>query len=606
MKKKTRKILRFAVIGCLLSFVVLGIIYSYLAFMPTGNPKLEKERAEAVKRMDSLAQSSIPLLPAVVKPPDDEKPLDIRTKEKTFLKTIDDFENISNAMMMELDQSGCDAGWLYFSIGQHMTSSFTLFHTGVKQNKSALSKLDAQNREKIHAEATLYMVSRKYREKRLNLQPCPTFPREKLHDTLDKIETYLLTSSWSVESSEMVSFSSFRDGFFYLSILAIARASLCGEEEKSASLLEAYLKAYRILVLLRDDEVIFRSRAPVALLLPTELKAFSGPGLARSQSILDSTFLSPEQSEDYIKAKAMDIKNKLQYYFKMEGRRLYHPNSKPAYRHKLNWLPWKVLKPIARRQVETAAICYIEGNKADMQRADKWLDLMKDIMWQCDIKVDWGWVRDQQLILLTQVSGLPRRLNRYNGFLKLFLATTRYKQDLSHFPEQIEDLVPAYIGKDFPASEWGVCRIKEGYFPVCVFDKKSKDASDKEPLKDIVRRFWANEKRLPISAEELRPYLSDPSKLDGFRNRFKWLDETPVVYHISPIESLPDEYTQAKEEIKKILNYRYLVTPEEKNKIERLLVTSPSSIKTAKVVIMSVDYPLISEELKKMLLNVEK
>lgn len=312
--KKKKRVL-WVLIGVLAVLALLAAVYAYLAFMPTGYGSMQEGVGAANKRIDDklapqvkvTAPAGISTQPPVTYAISKDGKREIRQRMDFFdeFRSLDSYNAFWSAVMMverrqigSWDptkpcfyippypyQDGCNVIMVHQHIpmatrprtGRPVWADLETSHTNV-----LLTRFEARFFSNTGTTGTTA------RQDRVFLQ------------YLDRLEGFLLRDEWDIPASKM---SLRRDEgglvFDRLALLAIARASLKGDQACAMNLLDRYLEALRVLHLRHGDgDAAFRLDGAAHVFFGVaELPDFPAEGWLRARRILDSMRLSEAEMD---------------------------------------------------------------------------------------------------------------------------------------------------------------------------------------------------------------------------------------------------------------------------------------------------------------------
>ncbi|HUT24524.1 MAG TPA: hypothetical protein VM492_09300 [Sumerlaeia bacterium] len=519
-----------------------------------------------------------------------------------FMTAADDFDRLF------LDLQGANAnaplaGWLNDRMGW-ARSQYVAFVTNrpIPKNSAAILEEDPLLRKRVMTEAALRrLLVRSWHD---GLRADPGLPHDapstaSLHAALDRVERFLLESSWEAPDfhgavpSPVISGS----GLFDLTQLAAIRACFRGEGDKAVRLLAGSFEVLGILYRNGDFPIdLLRNAQGLAAFL-SEFEAFPDEGFSRAQEILSRMVLPSELRDQFNAAYMLRERNRMvgaepiisaarAAEKRVEGGRFSRLARKTQ---------WAVLEPIARRRIESAYMAYIRGEADETRAADLKL---RGLAKTCDrlgvlpnLVCGFGFAGEfhEPTVLLEQCDDEIR-------FLQMTMAAARHRRAHGRFPSRIEELAPFSWGESLADESWAVLLLEPCELPVY------NPEFSNDLLWQAVRKCWTAEGRLPSSPRDLEKHVSDPSVLATFEERFEPFPETFFLTRFCGSRSMSSDSDEALKEFFFIaMRWFQPPTPEEKARFQATKDDAASTLTIVVISMPSVERPWISEDLAEML-----
>lgn len=516
--KRRYKFYLFVLIGLVGLFTILGLLYSYLAFTPTGYRRYEVRHAEAMRRVaEQLKPALAPIPESLSGAPN--KPAGDSQKAVDLMAAIIQ----SGKVPLPYDKEAYyhDAG-KWFSEGEFNRSTrlYDEYRANDFNPNPTTSFLEpGQEARSRILDSTKDIIGQSNSFSRISIPPS-LVNNEKflkaLHGTLDQVDQLLLSPSWRVPD-----FKDFPepydeiDRFCCLASLSILRATLNNDGPKAASLLARYLEALRILHFgyLERRSIDFASLSRLFCILG-ELDQFPREGLVRANSVLSRMVLSPQQIDDLWKAMAARRKEVL-------GQRL--EEDMDSFRENtMHYLLYgraecfvaRTFAPIAHKRIEELTMAYGKGDRAAIARAETYLQGVTRLM---NISSSLVGERFSEYVSLSTDPFILEKINLQPHAQQFTLAATLYHRDHHRYPAAIQELIPSYLDASFKAS----AEIGGSVMPVESFYSRPVPYTDKLiTAQKIYSRFQSEQHRYPTTLEELRPYAASPAEFESFKNYF--------------------------------------------------------------------------------------
>lgn len=386
--KKKKRVL-WVLIGVLAVLALLAAVYAYLAFMPTGYGSMQEGVGAANKRIDDklapqvkvTAPAGISTQPPVTYAISKDGKREIRQRMDFFdeFRSLDSYNAFWSAVMMvERRQIG---SWdptkpcLYIPSYPYQDScNVIMVHQHIPMaTRPRTGRPVWADLETSHTNVLLTRFEARFF---LNTGTTGTTARQDrvFLQYLDRLEGFLLRDEWDIPASKM---SLRRDEgglvFDRLALLAIARASLKGDQARAMNLLDRYLEALRVLHLRHEDgDMALRLDGATHVFFGVaELPDFPAEGWQRARRILDSMRLSEAEMDGLRRVRCAWYHDRL-----VEDASKIEPVGNTwhfIFDGKLEKRVNETLMPIARRKAEQIALSvYKRDRNALIEAWEEW------------------------------------------------------------------------------------------------------------------------------------------------------------------------------------------------------------------------------------------
>jgi len=534
MKKK--RVIKSLLLGLGVVAGILFVIYAFLAWMPTGYERIAAGQEEAVEHANATIEHLARHPSGDLPPPSDSTtsnaspplmwkqpgPNGAPVLKVDFINALEKLEKESDAVFRH-GKSDPEHDNAYFA---ENAVSRVIRLTGGRYNSKSSADLPAptdEDRKRLVAEAGCALAN-EIRERRLRRQVAPeaadSITTAPLQALLDHTEEFLLHSEWifpPIQECRFVNPSSIRR-FPMTCSLAIARAIREGDTDRAGKLLESYMKARNLIVYCgRTDAWFVNLLIPIAS--PMNLEAIPADNLIQAQRIADEGVLTGDAFDELLAVNAIRFRNVARK--NMDEVRVDVKAGTWAflYQGAPRWCIWQAAQPILSSQSERIATAWIKNDDIDYMRHFRQ-------MWRVEILLrpmgiaspvtfdQLNWSRTNKKLIWIR--------NWETNEARLLLALARFRRDCGRELEYLEDLVPTYLGRDFPISEYTLIPLPPGRYPVLQSSYAS--AEQTGPFSKAINAFWVQKGRLPENSDELRELVSDPDDWEAFRDRFEWVE----------------------------------------------------------------------------------
>ena len=575
------------VIVALVALAVLGVVYCYLAFAPTGYRQVEAGYKKAVERINESAR----LAPSGTERPIAQAAMDAPgAGDATSSASSQDASRLGNRpSMTEIGRLFED---LYFAYSFMNTQSLSWTDSPSFSNHSlpcaelaecdwfALATMASKARQSTIASVkrSIPYDSLRRREELDNpfQGPPGTASRAEVVRIagleLDQIRSILLDPSWDTTTYEDLP-----SEIHHLSAvanpleLAILRALQRGEAQEASQLLERAIRVESLAVIAQFPSAVTASDSAEAarqmarvLFDIAQMDSFPEEGLARAAAALERWKLAPEQIADL----------RVAFFHRMKERLLTELDRHDAANFEMNgWhlfldgIPERAvtaaLKPVLAKQIEEFAVAMASGDTRATAPAEKQMELLKRLMnlsAGSDLKhLARGYPEapsGNPLLAQLQLLGMESRakakpLNDAIDFACFVLAGERFRRDHGQYPKAVEEMMPQYLDASFrPTSDtvWAIACL-EPFQSLMI--PRVKEYNNKEPYAMAVSRYrkdWHEHGKQgnfnPETIDDLRPSASSDAEWDSFRSRIERHEGRPIFMRFNRRIELNDTWNR--------------------------------------------------------------
>jgi hypothetical protein len=604
-----RRILKCVLCAAIASPIAAAGAYCYVAFRSTGYEAFESEQRRRTGDFEdwlrqagasSQGQAAEPDEPS--HPENRERRAEAEESPRDFMTAADAFDRL----FLDLQGTSASAplaGWLNDQMGW-VRSQYVAFVTNrpVPENPAGVLEEDFLLRKRVMTEAALRRLL--VRSRHDGLRADPTLPHDapstaSLHAALDRVERFLLESSWEAPDfhgavpSPVISGS----GLFELTQLAVIRACFRGEGDKAVRLLAGSFEVLGTLYRNGDFPVdLLRNAQGLAAFL-SGFETFPDEGFSRAQEVLSRMVLPSDLHDQFNTA-----------YMLREGNRML--GAEPiisaaraadrrvhvgSFGRLIGKTTWVLLEPIARRRIESAYMAYIRGEVDGIRAADLELRGLAKTSDRLGVLPNLvcgfggGGEFHPPSMLLEQCDDEIR-------LLQLMTAAARHRRAHGRFPSRIEELAPFSADGPFAEEGWAALLLESR--PLPVYNPEFSN----DLLWQAVRKCWTAEGRLPSSPRDLEKHVSDPSVLATFEERFEPFPEAPLLTRFYDSRSMSSDPDEALKEFFFIaMRWSQPPTPEEKARFQATKDDAASTLTIVVVSLPCIEHPWISQDLVEML-----
>lgn len=353
METKKRKAVLWVVAGVIAAVAVLGAIYSYLAFMPTGYENFRPQGDAARERLARLARPRVDFREGVTTATRsqtearDATPPATPPPEVDFLKAVTDF---NSAEALRQDHPLLALVPVY----PHPLVFGTnwLKPNAPEPGRPIWPGLEPEHRDYMlrYIPASLHPVE----------WPVATVGQiERFLGRLDEVENFLLRRQWTISRQGAFYRHEEHEIFARLALYAIARVSLHRDQERAMRLLERFLEAERLIRLFdHDGDDGWESSDDVAVVLfgLADLPDFPEQGWERARAELERMRLSEAELADLRRARASLYHDLM--VERLRGQNLGHMENfwHFFYKGKVEAAANRMIEPIALRRLEALSL----------------------------------------------------------------------------------------------------------------------------------------------------------------------------------------------------------------------------------------------------------
>lgn len=384
--------------------LALGILYSWMAFMPTGYEEFHKT-AEAAR--ERIKRKAAPGVDAATSATIDQAPVGYTVGHNgklgpphklDFFEELATFDSYKTMLSGDINRNEVGGGYvapsepMYFMARRRwQVAGATLYI----DEKSVMGKPLWAGLEQERRDSILSRVRLGFRRVTLTT---PTTEQARLFNRyLDKFERFLLRPHWYVSAD-----GTYHGGLLVerLALFAIARASMSGDQERAMAILDGYLKAQGVLLARASagpsvTELFFGL---------AELPDFPAEGWLRARRALDAMRLAESDIADMRRVCTEDFFNGISAEltrgdFQKMGN-MWHF----LYGGKIESIANTALLPVALRKAEQMALSISRADTAACEREQSELRGIMRLMNSRDSRIDQYYEMRSKIVSISETN----------------------------------------------------------------------------------------------------------------------------------------------------------------------------------------------------------
>lgn len=301
MESKKRKIAFGVAIGVGGIVMLLAMVYSYLAFMPTGYGKFESAAGTAQERVTRMAQPRVDFHESMATSTQSRietrgaAPVATPLSEVDFIKAVADFNSVE---ALRQDDS--------VRVLLHVNQQPVAFGVNwLKPNEPEPGRPIWSSLEPDHCAYMIRYIPSIFHEGEKTAATAGQI--KKFLGRLDEVEDFLLRRKWTISPQSEFYQHEYHELFSRLALYAIARASLNHDQDRAMKILARFLEAERIVRVHdhdRGDGWNDSDDIAVVLFGLAELPDFPAQGWDRARAELERMRMSEAELADLRRARA--------------------------------------------------------------------------------------------------------------------------------------------------------------------------------------------------------------------------------------------------------------------------------------------------------------